>query len=293
MSESPYIVEVTRENFEAVILQGSMQTPILIDFWADWCQPCQMLMPVLAKLADEYQGAFILAKINTDAEQEIAAQLGIRSLPTVKLIINGAAVDEFSGALPEGEVRAFLDKHISAGPAAPDPSQDPVEMAKVLQMQGQTEAALSVLREAQAADPENGDIAIALGQACVAEGNYDDARQCLSILNEEDAKKPGAGMLRGMLSLTDANDGERDEATVLKQLEDDANNSDAMFQLGIKQALRGDFETGVETLMALMQKDRAFGDDAARKTLVSIFDAMGDDPRVGPLRRRMTSLLLS
>lgn len=291
MSDSPYIIDVTKENFEAVILQGSMQTPILIDFWADWCEPCKMLMPVLAKLAEEYQGAFVLAKIDTDAEQEIAQQLGIRSLPTVKLIINGAAVDEFSGALPESEVRAFLDKHISAGPAAPDPSQDPVEVAKMLQEQGQSEAAMQMLREAQSADPENGDIAIALGQACVAQGNYDDARQCLSILSEEDAKKPGAGMLRGMLSLTDADDSTRDEAAVISELEADEGNSDARFQLGIKQALRGDFETGVKTLMDLMQRDREYGDDGARKTLVSVFDAMGDDPRVGPMRRQMFNLL--
>ncbi len=291
MSDSPYIIDVTKENFEAVILQGSMQTPILIDFWADWCEPCKMLMPVLAKLAEEYQGAFVLAKIDTDAEQEIAQQLGIRSLPTVKLIINGAAVDEFSGALPESEVRAFLDKHISAGPAAPDPSQDPVEVAKMLQEQGQSEAAMQMLREAQSADPENGDIAIALGQACVAQGNYDDARQCLSILSEEDGKKPGAGMLRGMLSLTDADDSTRDEAAVISELEADEGNSDARFQLGIKQALRGDFETGVKTLMDLMQRDREYGDDGARKTLVSVFDAMGDDPRVGPMRRQMFNLL--
>lgn len=291
MADSPYIVEVTKENFEAVILQGSMQTPVLIDFWADWCQPCHQLMPVLTKLAEEYQGAFILAKIDTEAEQEIAMQLGIRSLPTVKLIINGGVADEFMGALSESEVRAFLEKHITAGPAVPDPGDDPVEMAKVLQSQGQTDAAMAMLREAQAADPENGDIAIALGQACVADGNYEDARQCLSILSEEDAKKPGAAMLRGMLSLTDANDNSRDEQTVSNELAQDAGNSDAHFQLGIKQALRGDFDTGVKTLMDLMAKDRAYGEDAARKTLVSIFDAMGDDPRVGVMRRQMFNLL--
>ena len=103
--------------------------------------------------------------------------------------------------------------------------------------------------------------------------------------------KPGAGMLRGMLSLTDANDNTRDEAAVISELEADEGNSDARFQLGIKQALRGDFETGVKTLMDLMQRDREYGDDGARKTLVSVFDAMGDDPRVGPMRRQMFNLL--
>ena len=291
MSESPYIVEVTKENFEAVILHGSMQTPVLVDFWADWCQPCQTLMPILAKLADEYQGAFILAKIDTEAEQEIAQQLGIRSLPTVKLISNGAVLDEFAGALPESEVRAFLDKHLQAAAPEPMPEMGPVEMAKQLQANGDTEQAMSVLRAAQAENPTDGDVAIALGQLCVASGQYDDARQCLSILTEEDAKKTEAGKLRGLLTLSDADDSSTDESSLASALEQDSSNSEAAYKLGIKQALRGDSDTAITTLLNLMQRDREFGDDGARKTLLSIFDMMGDDPAVGPWRRKMFNYL--
>lgn len=292
MSDSPYIVEVTKENLEAVI-QKSMETPILFDFWADWCEPCKSLMPILAKLADEYQGAFILAKMDTEAEPEIAQQLGIRSLPTVKLIIGGAAVDEFTGALPENEVRAFLDKHITAAPPAPEEpaADDPILMAAALQEQGQPDAALSVLREAQAAAPEDADIAIALGQTCVATGNYDDARQCLSILKDDDAKKPEAAKLRGLLALSDADDASKDEPSLASALEQDATNSEAAYQLGIKQALRGQFEPAVDTLLKLMMRDKEFGDDGARKAILSIFDTMGDDPQVGVLRRRMFNMM--
>lgn len=291
MSDSPYIVEVTTENFESVILQGSMETPILIDFWADWCEPCKTLIPILEKLADEYQGGFILAKIDTEAEQMIAQQLGIRSLPTVKLIIQGQAVDEFSGALPEAEVRAFLAKHIE--PAGPPPADDndPIEMAKMLQSQGQADQALALLREAQAADPENGDIAIQLGLACVATGQYDDARQCLGILKEEDAKKTDATKLRGLLTLSDADDDSKDEAALTAAIAADSSNSEAAYLLGIKQALRGDFETSVNGLLNLMQRDRSFGEDGARKAILSIFDIMGDDPQVGVLRRKMFNYL--
>ncbi len=293
MAESPYIVEVTKENFEAVILHGSMQTPILVDFWADWCQPCQTLMPILAKLADEYQGAFILAKVDTEAEQEIAAQLGIRSLPTVKLIHQGAVLDEFTGALPESDVRAFLDKHLQAAPSAPgEPEQtSPIDLANQLHATGDTEQAMAVLREAQAQDPANGDVAIALGKMCVATGQYDDARQCLSILSEEDAKKTEAGMLRGMLTLSDADDATTDEASLASQLQQDGNNSEAAYKLGIKQALRGDTDTAITTLLGLMQRDREFGDDGARKTLLSIFEMLGDDPSVGAYRRKMFAYL--
>ena len=291
MSDSPYIVEVNSANFESVILQGSMEQPVLIDFWADWCEPCKTLMPILAKLADEYQGAFILAKVDTEAEQMIAQQLGIRSLPTVKLVIQGQMVDEFSGALPESEVRAFLEKHIQPAGVQPENPDDPVEIAKMLQAQGQYDQALALLREAQGADPENGDIAIQLGLACVASGNYDDARQCLGILNEDDAKKPDAAKLRGLLSLSDADDETRDEATLNSAVEANSEDSEAAYLLGIKQALRGDFETSIDGLLNLMQRDRKFADDGARKAILSIFDIMGDDPQVGVLRRRMFNFL--
>ncbi len=291
MSDSPYIIEVTAENFESVILHGSMEHPVLIDFWADWCQPCKTLIPILEKLADEYQGGFILAKVDTEAEQAIAQQLGIRSLPTVKLVIQGQMVDEFSGALPEAEVRAFLEKHIQPAGEQPADSNDPVEVAKMLQAQGQHDQALALLREAQAAEPENADIAIQLGLACVASGNYDDARQCLGILKEDDAKKPEAAKLRGLLTLSDADDESRDEASLSSAIEADKSDSEAAYLLGIKQALRGDFETSVDGLLNLMMRDREFGDDGARKAILSIFDIMGDDPQVGKMRRKMFNFL--
>ena len=111
MADSPFIIDVTQENY-AQVMQASFEVPVLLDFWAAWCQPCQVLMPILAKLAAEYDGKFVLGKVNTEEQQQIAAQFGIRGIPNVKLFVNGEAVDEFTGALPEQGVRAFLDKHI-------------------------------------------------------------------------------------------------------------------------------------------------------------------------------------
>jgi len=112
VAESPFVIEVTRDNY-AQVMEASFEVPVLIDFWASWCQPCQVLMPILAKLADEYQGKFVLGKLNTEQEQEIAARFGIRSIPNVKLFRNGQSVDEFMGALPESSVREFIDRHIA------------------------------------------------------------------------------------------------------------------------------------------------------------------------------------
>ena len=111
MADSPFIIDVTRDNYQQV-MEASFKVPVLMDFWASWCQPCHALMPVLAKLADEYEGKFLLAKLNTEEEQEIAAHFGIRSIPTVKLFHEGQPVDEFLGALPEKAVREFIDRHI-------------------------------------------------------------------------------------------------------------------------------------------------------------------------------------
>ena len=112
MANTPYIIDVTRENYQQV-MEASFKVPVLIDFWASWCQPCQVLMPILAKLADEYDGKFLLGKLNTEEEQEIASHFGIRSIPNVKLFRDGQPVDEFLGALPEKAVREFIDRHVS------------------------------------------------------------------------------------------------------------------------------------------------------------------------------------
>ncbi len=158
MSESPYIHNVDMQNFQNLVLEKSINKPVLVDFWADWCQPCQTIMPMLAKLAEEYAGKFELAKVNADQEQELAAHFGIKSLPTMKLFYQGKIVDERLGAVPESDIRAMLDKHIVSE------SDQFMQAAMMAYEQGQAEKALEMLNNALAKDPDNAELKVTIAQ---------------------------------------------------------------------------------------------------------------------------------
>ncbi len=284
MTASPYVVDIDQSNFEQIVLAGSHQVPVLVDFWADWCQPCQILMPILAKLADEYQGRFILAKLNTEEQQAIAAQFGIRSIPTVKLFKGGQAVDEFAGALPEGQIRAFLDRHL---PRASDGS---IAAAQERLMAGDVTAALALLQTARDEDPDNARILIALAQAQAASGDIEAAEQTLDTLPADEQQKPEVTSLRGRLFFDRIALGS-DDSQALRARLDTAEDSDARYRLAAHQVMAGDNEGAMENLLRLMQTDRRFGDDAARQALLKLFDMLADDPMVSRYRARMFNLL--
>ena len=284
MAESPNIIELTRDNFQEV-MEASFQVPVLIDFWASWCQPCQVLMPILAKLADEYDGKFVLGKLNTEEEQEIAGQFGIRSIPTVKLVKNGQLVDEFMGALPEGQVRQFLDRHLGRE------SDAVVANAEMYLRGGNTDAAIEALTEAAAADPDNPRIPLLLAEAQAMAGDIAAAEATIDSLPPEQRDTPEMAALKSRLffagEMADAPDG----ATLEARLDADADDHEARHKLALVKVVEGDVETAMEHLLELMQKDRDYGDDAGRKTLLRVFDLLGNDPLVGQYRRRMASLL--
>ncbi len=285
MSESPYVIEVTAENFQAVILEGSMQQPVLVDFWAEWCQPCKTLMPMLAKLADEYQGAFLLAKVNTEEQQELAGQFQIRSIPACKLFVNGQMADEFTGALPEEQIRAFLDKHIS------HESDNIVEQAQQLLQQGDADAAADLIAQALKENPANSRAIIAFAQLKASIGESDAAQQALDSLPEEEQKKPEVAAMRAQIVF--------DEVTVnappLEELEKivaaDAGASKARYQLAAQLVMHNQREAALDQLMILLQKDRDYGEDAARKAMILVFDILGEHPVAAKYRSRMFGLL--
>ena len=284
MAESPFIVDFNRENFQQ-IMEASFKVPVLLDFWADWCQPCHMLMPILARLADEYQGKFLLAKLNTEEEQEIAAQFGIRSIPTVKLFRDGQPVDEFMGALPEQAIREFLDRYVTRE------SDATVHQARERLLAGDADGAVALLDEARQTDPDNPRITLALAQAQATKGDAAAAASTLDTLPMDEQDKPDVATLRSQLFFESQVVGAPAATELEARLAADPGDSEALHQLALRKVVDKDYETAIDLLLTLMQKDRGFGDDAARQGLLKVFELLGADPRVSGYRRRMASLL--
>jgi len=292
MADSPHIIVLDESNFVQVVVEGSAEQPVLVDFWADWCGPCKSLMPILEKLAIEYDGQFILAKLDTEAHPGIAQQLGIRSLPTVKLFKDRQLVDEFMGALPESDVRTFLEKHVEPAAEA-EPGMDPrVAQAMALFESGQIEQSRELLQQAQAEDPSNTDILLALGQVCVAMNDLETAESCVTALPEEVRDDVQGKRLAATIKLARETGGEAmDRGTLEADLQADAGNSEARYKLALLNATEGELEPALQDLLVLLQKDPEYNEGAPRKKLIELFDVMGEDPLVGVYRRKMFTLL--
>lgn len=296
MADSPFIVQLSEENFMEVVVEGSDNTPVLVDFWADWCGPCKNLMPILEKLAIEYNGAFILAKLDTEANPGIAQQLGIRSLPTVKLFKDRQLVNEFMGALPESEVRTFLDTHVGPALEVEAPEEEEVEVsvldtAMALFAQGQADEARSMLQTAQVDEPENMEILLALGQICVSTGDVETAESCLKAISDTERDSVAGRRLAGTLELARESDSEASVQELQAQLDSSPDSSEIRYKLAIAEALAGNMQTGMDHLLKLVQIDAGYNDGAPKEKLLALFNVLGDDPLVGQYRRKLFATL--
>lgn len=284
MTDKPHVFDTTTDTFEAEVLQKSLQTPVLVDFWATWCGPCKTLGPILEKLAADYNGAFVLAKVDVDKEQQIAAAFQIRSVPTVFLVKDGQIVDGFPGALPEGQLKQFLQQHgIEPAPAAePEPQQ-----AAALD----PHAEVMRLRQAVEAEPDKAELKLDLALALLQTGAGTEASQLLDALPANLATDDRAIKARAWLGfsdvLKDAPPAEVLEAAIA------ANPDDlrARHLLGVRYLFGNRNEAGLEQFLEMLRRDRNYQDSLPKRALIDAFRVIDDAPLVGQYRRKMSALL--
>jgi putative thioredoxin len=287
MNDSPYIHDVTRETFQKQVIDASQTVPVLVDFWADWCGPCHMQMPVLAKLVGEYEGKFLLAKVNTDTERRLAQEHGIRSLPTMRLYKNAQVAEEILGAQTESTLRALLDAHIER-------ASDRLRLAALAaHRQGRTEEALALLRNAQETDPENYRVQFDLVGVYLDTGRLSEAESLLESLPWAVREETEAHRLRALLDFSRIADHAAPIAQLEQQLRDRPGDSQARYRLAARYVLAGKMQEAMDALLFIIQHDRAFGDDAARKALLAVFELLGeDDELVTSYRRKLSMAML-
>ena len=284
----PHVFDATAATFEDTVIRKSLETPVLVDFWATWCGPCKTLGPVLEKLAADYNGAFELAKVDVDAEQELAAAFQIRSVPTVMLVKGGQLVDGFPGALPEGQLREFLKHHgIEPAEAVADAPTAEIAAAPV-----DPHEEVMRLRKAIEAEPDQAELRLDLALALLQTGAASEAEQLLDGLPANLATDDRSVKARARLGfaalLKDAPPAEVLEAAIAS----DPADLRARHLLGVRKLVGGDAEAGLQQFIEMLQRDRAWGDSLAKKSLIDAFRVIEDEDLVGRYRRKMSSLLL-
>ena len=277
-----HVIDISAQDFEAGVLQKSRELPVLVDFWADWCGPCRMLTPVLVRLAQAYDGKFLLAKVNTDVERALAARYGIRGLPTVKVFRNGEAVDEFVGVQPEANIRQLIERHL------PRASEAPLQHAATAHAAGKTAKAVEILQQALASTPDDDTLKLKLAELHLEQSSLEDARKLLASLSAQVKAEPRA---RALLACTDfaMSAAMAPSAAELEQtIASDANNVQARAQLGALRVVAKDYEGALQQLLEIVRRDREFGNDSGRRQMLAVFDILGGK---GPLVNRYRSLL--
>lgn len=280
---SATIVDITVENFQQIVLQESQHKLVMIDFWAEWCEPCKDLLPILEKLAAEYQQHLILAKVDCEAQQEVAGQFGIRNLPTVMLVKDGQPVDGFAGVQPEAQIREMLAKYL------PNPEDEALQQALQLAQTGDYQAAFPLAKQAFDINPDSIDVKFLYIDCLVETGSVNQAKELLQqvgLVDQDQRYQALAGKVELAEQAADSPEIRQLQAQV------DANPDDlqARVDLAVQLQQAHRVDEALALLYTVLLKELGFGD--ARKTMLDMINALPDgDPLKSEYRRKVYGLL--
>ncbi|MBI1732515.1 MAG: thioredoxin [Gammaproteobacteria bacterium] len=273
---------ISAAQFDERVVGESARRPVLVDFWATWCQPCTMLAPILEQLAGEYGDRLAMVKVDIDREPQLAARFAIRSVPTVILFAGGAAVTQFSGVLPADAVRHMLE------PFLPRASDELVGKARAALGDGNAQQACALLRQALAEDPINYRIHPELGNALLQAGELDELETLLRGLPTNVAQEDAYRLLYARLAFARAAGDAPPLSDLERQVTEDSENLDARFALAARQVLAERYEPAMENLLRVIRQDRRYRDDGGRRAMVDVFALLNNE---GPLVKKYRGLL--
>lgn len=269
-STSKFVVELSQDQFESEVVERSHATPVLVDFWAPWCGPCHSLSPVLERLADEYAGAFLLAKVNTDENPDLALSFQIRSIPQVVLFQEGKAVDRFAGAIPEAEVRRFLK------PCCPTEGDKLFSRAQGKLESGRNEEAKGLLEQVIDREPQHSPARLALARLLIGEQLPEQARLHLQAIPFLADEKEAADRLEQVVGFQADCEEAGGQASLRKTLESAPQDLEARLALASCLVAAGRYREALEEFLAVVARDKHFREDSARKAMLAVFSLVGE-----------------
>lgn len=268
------VFDVTAETFQTQVMETSTQKLVLLDFWAPWCQPCKQLVPTLVKIANEYEGKFVLAKVDIDQNKQLAEHFQVRSVPTVKFILNGQIVDEFSGVLNEAEIKGKLSNYI-------EQESDSQYQQAMEKLQQGDDSAIVKMQEICLNDTDNQKISIHFASILVQTQQFELAKSFIAALPDIMQDKEEIKSITAQIGIAESAKDLPDAAILMKQLEDNPNDLKVRHQISQHLILQGDVTGAMDQLLEIIKRDRKFEDDLGRKELIKLFDIVGTQGEQG------------
>jgi len=280
-------IDANEADFQQSVIEESKKRLVLVDFWAPWCGPCRSLTPIIEKLAQEYAGRFLLARVNSDENQSLAGQFGVRSIPNVKAFSNGKMVDEFAGAVPEGTVRQFIERLL------PSPAEEQRRTAMQAYASGNADAALASLEAAQSLEPGNDNIRLDRAEILIDLGRSEDAETLLEELAPLARMDSRVEHLRALLAFSDRGEAGVSIDKLETRVSQDSTDLDARLALAKQYVAAKQFELALNHLLEIIRTDRHFGEDAGRKTMLAVFELLGNEHQLTRQYRRLLAAAIN